>query len=69
MEGTAASDPLVAPVVSLDVLSKFPPSLLITGTRDLALSAAVYTHSRLIKAGANAELHVWDACGTASSSM
>jgi monoterpene epsilon-lactone hydrolase len=60
MEGTSASDPIVAPVTSLDVLSRFPPSLLISGTRDVVLSATVYTHSRLVKAGAEAELHVWD---------
>ena len=60
MEGTSANDPLVAPVVSLDVLSKFPPTLLISGTRDTWLSAVIYTHSRLIKAGVEADLHVWD---------
>jgi len=60
MEGTDAHDPLVAPIVSLDVLSRFPPTLLISGTRDLCLSAALYTHSRLVKAGVEADLHVWD---------
>jgi acetyl esterase/lipase len=60
LEGTEASDPLVAPVVSLEVLSKFPPTLLISGSRDIALSTVLYTHSRLIKAGVEADLHVWD---------
>jgi acetyl esterase/lipase len=60
MEGTDPRDPLVAPVVSLEILSKFPPTLLITGTRDLALSAVVHTHARLVKAGVDADLHVWD---------
>lgn len=60
MANTSPLDPLVAPVVSLEVLSRFPPSLLITGTRDVVFSAAVYTHSRLVKAGAKADLHVWD---------
>jgi epsilon-lactone hydrolase len=60
MAGTRADDPLVAPVSSPKVLSKFPPTLLITGTRDLVLSAAVYTHARLVKAGVEADLHVWD---------
>lgn len=60
LEGTDPLDPLVAPVVSLQVLSRFPPTLLITGTRDISLSAAVYTHSRLVRAGVDARLHVWD---------
>jgi acetyl esterase/lipase len=53
-------DPLVSPAVSLDVLSKFPPTLIITATRGMELSSAVYSHSRLVKAGVDAELHVWD---------
>ena len=60
LEGTRGDDPLVAPVVSLEVLAGFPPTLLISGTRDLVLSAAVYTHTRLVKAGVDADLHVWD---------
>lgn len=53
-------DPLVAPAVSMDVLAKFPPTLIITGTRGFEMSSAVYTHSRLVKAGVDAELHVWE---------
>jgi len=60
MEGTDPKDPLVAPVVSLEVLAKFPPTLLIAGTRDVGLSEVVYTHTRLAKAGVDADLHVWD---------
>ena len=54
------NDPLVSPGVSLPVLAQFPPTLIITGTRGFELSSAVYTHSRLVKAGADAELHVWE---------
>lgn len=53
-------DPLVSPVDSVAVLAKFPPTLLITGTRSMELSAAAYTHTQLIKAGVEADLHVWD---------
>lgn len=60
MEGTDPADPLVAPATSLEVLAGFPPTLLIAGTRDILLSAAVYTHARLVKAGAVADLHVWE---------
>jgi monoterpene epsilon-lactone hydrolase len=60
MAGTDPRDPLVAPVASLEVLSRFPPTLLISGTRDFCLSSVVYTHSRLVKAGVEADLHIWD---------
>lgn len=53
-------DPLVAPAQSADVLRKFPPTLVITGTRGFELSSAVYTHSLLVKYGVDAELHVWE---------
>jgi acetyl esterase/lipase len=56
--GTDAKDPLVSPAYSLDVLSKFPPTLIMTATRDMALSDAVYTHTQLLKAGAPSELYV-----------
>jgi acetyl esterase/lipase len=53
-------DPLVAPAASPEVLGKFPPTLIITGTRGFELSSAVYTHSQLVKLGVDAELHVWE---------
>ena len=58
--GTDPDDPLVAPVKSPEVLAKFPPTLVITGTRGFELSAALYTHEQLVKAGVDAELHVWE---------
>ena len=53
-------DPLVAPINSPEVLAKFPPTLIITGTRAFEMSSAVYTHSQLVKLGVDAELHVWE---------
>lgn len=53
-------DPLVAPVASDEVLSQFPPTLIITGTRGFELSSAVYTHTRLVALGVDADLHVWE---------
>ena len=53
-------DPLVSPLDSPAVLAKFPPTLLITGTRDFAYSGAIYTHEQLVKLGVDAELHVWE---------
>ena len=54
------NDPMVAPVKSPQVLSKFPPTLVITATRGFELSAALYTHQQLVKAGVDTELHVWE---------
>ena len=54
------NDPLVSPAASPAVLAKFPPTLFVTATRGMELSAAVYSHSRLVKAGVDAELHVWE---------
>ena len=58
--GVNVNDPMVQPVLSPAILAKFPPTLLITSTRDLMLSPAIYTHTQLVKAGVEAELHVWD---------
>ena len=41
-------------------LSKFPPSLIITGTRDAMLSATSIFHRALRRAGAKAELFVFE---------
>ncbi len=56
--GADPEDPLVSPVVSLEVLARFPPTLLVTGTRAQELSAAVYTHARLLKAGVDARIYI-----------
>jgi epsilon-lactone hydrolase len=51
-------DPRAFPVYSPSAMAKFPPTLLIIGTRDFALSSVVYTHSVLVAQGVKAELHV-----------
>lgn len=56
-------DPLVAPGVDPALLAKFPPTLLITGTRAMDLSPAVATHSRLLKAGVHSQLIVGEGMG------
>lgn len=58
--GVSPNDPLAFPARSLELLAKFPPTLLVTSTRDFALSSTVYTHSRMVKQGVEAELHVWE---------
>jgi epsilon-lactone hydrolase len=53
-------DPLVSPAESDEVLSGFPPTQFITGTRSFDLSNAVYTHGRLVRLGVTADLHIWE---------
>lgn len=59
-KGANPNDPLVSPVDHPEVLAKFPPTLLVTATRDMAMSSALYTHRQLINAKVESELHVWD---------
>ena len=54
------NDPLAYPVRSPSVMARFPPSLLLTSTRDFALSSVVYTHTVLVEQNVPAELHVWE---------
>jgi monoterpene epsilon-lactone hydrolase len=41
-------------------LRKFPPTLLLTGTRALDMSAAVVSHRRLVRLGVDASLYVME---------
>lgn len=54
------ADPLVSPLFA-DFTKGFPPSLLISGTRDILLSPTVMMHRVLRRAGLEAELHVFEA--------
>jgi len=62
-KSTSSDDPLAFPVRSSAFMAKFPPSLLISGTRDPALSSTVYTHTVLVGQGVETELHVWEGLG------
>ncbi len=42
------------------LIARFPPTLLISGTRDMALSKTLVTNEMLGKAGVSSELHVWE---------
>lgn len=57
---TALDDPLAVPGESKALLAKFPPTLLITGTRATEMSAALESHIALRRAGADAQIFVWD---------
>jgi len=54
------SDPLVLPINSTDVLAKFPPTLLLAGSRDFAVSSLFHTQAALTNLGVETELHIWD---------
>ena len=61
--GVDMRDPVVSPAHHPDVLAKFPPTLIITGTRAMDLSPAVFTNSQLLKAGVDSRLIVGEAMG------
>lgn len=58
--GVDQRQPLVNPGDSDELMSRFPPTLLISGTRDMDLSSVVATHSQLVRLGVEADLHVWE---------
>lgn len=53
-------DPYLSPLFG-DFSRGFPPTLLVSGTRDLFLSNTVRLHRALRKAGVRADLHVFEA--------
>jgi monoterpene epsilon-lactone hydrolase len=57
--GADLEDPYLSPLFG-DVTG-FPPTLLLTGTRDLFLSNTVRMHRSLLAAQVSAELHVFEA--------
>jgi epsilon-lactone hydrolase len=58
--GHDLADPFVSPLFG-KFDERFPPTLLLAGTRDLFLSNAVRMHRALKRAGAHAELQVFEA--------
>jgi monoterpene epsilon-lactone hydrolase len=54
------ADALVFPGKHPETLAQFPPSLLVTGTRDFAASSVSVMHRRLLAAGADALLIEFD---------
>lgn len=59
VKGVDLRDPLVSPIFA--DLRGLPPTLNITGTRDLLLSATANFHRALLNAGVKSELIVYDA--------
>jgi acetyl esterase/lipase len=57
--GAPLEDPLVSPIYA-DYDASFPPTMLTTGTRDVFLSDCTRLYWKLRRAGARAELRVWE---------
>ena len=55
---TDMKDPLISPVYG--EFTGFPPTILITGTRDLFLSDTARVHRKMRNAGVVADLHVFE---------
>lgn len=61
--GWDMSDASISPALHPDVMAKFPPTLIITGTRAMDMSPAIVTNSALLKAGVRSTLIVGEAMG------
>lgn len=62
-EGMDIARPDISPVNDLSILSHFPPTIFMTGTRDFAMSRAAYSHRRLLLAGVESDLLIYDGLG------
>ena len=62
-DGANMDDPVISPALHPDVIAKFPPTLLITGTRAMDMSPAIYTNAQLLKAGVQSTLLVGEGMG------
>ena len=62
-KGVDVTQAAVTPGLHPDVLRKFPPTLMVTGTRDIAMSNVIVTHAALLKAGVDARLFVQEGLG------
>lgn len=58
--GADLLNPLVVPSTSQSALAAFPPTLLATGTRAADMSAMTGLHRKLLNAGVDARLVLWD---------
>ena len=51
---------IVSPTLDEKLLAKFPPTIFFTATRDGAMSAAAYSHWKLLKVGVESELMIFE---------
>lgn len=55
--------PTITPGLFPETLAQYPPTLVVTGTRDIAMSNALITHTELLKADVEAELFIQEGLG------
>jgi acetyl esterase/lipase len=60
METANPNDALAYPAISDDVLTQFPPTLLVSGTRSGEMSAVIHAHARFLKLGVDSELYLME---------
>jgi acetyl esterase/lipase len=58
--GIDQSQFIVNPTVDDNLLAKFPPTIFFTATRDFAMSGSAYSHWKLLAAGVDSELLIFD---------
>jgi monoterpene epsilon-lactone hydrolase len=63
LEGIDQNNPLITPGLFTKVLAQFPPTLIVTGTRDVSMSNALVTNVRLLQAGVETQLLVLEGIG------
>jgi epsilon-lactone hydrolase len=56
-------DSIISPALHPEVIKQFPPALIITGTRAMDMSPAIYTNTQLLKAGVHSTLVVGEGMG------
>lgn len=61
--GANLDDPVLSPALHIEVIAKFPPTLVVTGTRAMDLSPAIVTNSALLAADVDSTLIVGEAMG------
>jgi acetyl esterase/lipase len=64
--GIRGGDRVAAPGDHDDLVARFPPTLLISGTRDFLLGGVLASHNQLVRLGVEANLHVWEGLGHAT---
>lgn len=60
MDGVDRNQFTVNPTSDESLLAKWPPTIFFTGTRDFAMSGALYGYRKLIKVGVDSQLMVFD---------
>lgn len=61
--GADMNDSIISPALHPEVLARFPPTLITTGSRAADMSPAIVTNSKLIKAGVSSTLIVGEGMG------